>query len=229
MRMMPQVVNLRSAVADGLIGDLRELRAWGKQDQRAGGEDMMVLGTHLFDLMRMFAGNPESVSAQVLEHGRLITRADRRQVKDNVGWVAGDQVSASIRFREGVQGSFTSDGRLRETIGHWGLELVGSRGVARINCDLAPNVFIRSGAGWSATGRVDTWKPLDPSLVGSPPDHQAGPVGDWLDAVRKGTEPECGARNAAWAVEMVMAVYASSLSGARVRVPLPERWHPLEG
>ncbi|MGE3310031.1 MAG: Gfo/Idh/MocA family protein [Limisphaerales bacterium] len=229
MRMMPQVVNLRTAVADGLIGDLRELRAWGKQDQRAGGEDMMVLGTHLFDLMRMFAGNPESVSARVLDHGRLITRADRRQVKDNVGWLAGDQVSAAIQFGDGVQGTFTSDGRLRETVGHWGLELVGSRGAARINCDLAPNVFVRSSTGWSSAGRADTWRPLDPSLAKSPPDHQLAPVADWLAAVRNDTEPECSALNAAWAVEMVMAVYTSSLTGSRVTIPLPDRTHPLGG
>src|SRR6185503_9169010 len=48
MRMMPIMVRLRQAVREGLIGDLVQMRAHGKQDPRAGGEDMMVLGSHLF-------------------------------------------------------------------------------------------------------------------------------------------------------------------------------------
>ena len=54
MRMMPVVLQLKAALGEGLIGELAELRAYGKQDTRAGGEDMMVLGSHLFDLMRLF-------------------------------------------------------------------------------------------------------------------------------------------------------------------------------
>ena len=227
MRMTPQVVALRRAVADGLLGELRCMEAWGKQDTRAGGEDMMVLGSHLFDLMRMFAGDPESVSAEVFEKGRRMTVADRRMVKDNVGWLAGDRVSARYQFAGGVEASFTSDARLRETVGHWGIRFVGSKGVARLNCDIAPNVFVLSTTGWSATGRVDTWKPLDPALVGVAPEHNLGPVGDWLKAIETGRDPECSGRNAAWAVEMVMGVYASALSGSRTKFPLVNREHPL--
>lgn len=227
MRMMPQVVRLRRAVNEGLLGELRELNAWGKQDARAGGEDMMVLGTHLFDLMRLFAGDPQSVSADVLDQGRALTAALRRQTKDNVGWVAGDQVSATFLFGNGLRATFTSDGRLRDTVGHWGIRLVGSRGVARINCDIAPNVFVQSTTGWSKDGRLDTWKPLDASLVGVAPEHNLGPVGDWLESIQRDREPECSGRNAAWSVEMAMGVYASALGGARVRFPLANRLHPL--
>ena len=227
MRMMPQIVQLHRAVNAGLIGELREMRAWGKQDHRAGGEDMMVLGSHLFDLMRLFAGDPASVSAQVLDKGQHITRASRRQVKDNVGWLAGDQVAAEFEFRSGIRGSFTSDARLRETVGHWGVLLTGSRGAARINCDLTPNVFVQATTGWSKDGRVDTWKPLDPALLANSPEHNLGPVSDWLEAIRAGREPECSGRNAAWAVEMVMGVYASALGDFRVRLPLTNRAHPL--
>lgn len=227
MRMMPQVVRLRRAVADGFIGEVRELQAWGKQDNRAGGEDMMVLGTHLFDLMRLFVGDPESVSAQVMEKGKNITHANRRVVKDNVGWLAGDQVSAEFQFRNGILGRFTSDATLRETVGHWGVRLTGSRGVARINCDLAPNVFVQATTGWSASGRVDTWKPLDATPMAPPPEHNLGPVGDWLNAIQEGREPECSGRNAAWAVEMVMGVYTAALAGKRTSFPLTQREHPL--
>ncbi len=32
-----------------MLGDLLEIRSHGKQDHRAGGEDLVVLGVHLFD------------------------------------------------------------------------------------------------------------------------------------------------------------------------------------
>lgn len=223
MRMTPVVVRLRQAVRDGLLGDLRELRAHGKQDARAGGEDMMVLGTHLFDLLRMFAGDPLWVSARVLQDGRDITPADRRLVRDNVGWVAGDQVSACLAFPGGVNATFASDARLRETAGHWGLELHGSRGVARIHCDLEPKVFLRS-----RTGSADAWQPLDEAAVENPPPHNAAPVDDWLAAIAEDRGPECSGRNAAWAVEMVMGIYRAALTGTRAAFPLTERGHPLD-
>ena len=227
MRMMPSVVRLKQAVADGLIGELREIRSFGKQDTRAGGEDMMVLGSHLFDLMRLFAGNPLWCSARVLWRGRDIARTDGRLVKDNVGLVAGDEVSAHFAFGGGVNASFTSTAALRETVGHWGMELHGSRGVARINCDIAPNVFLRRPTGWSANGKTDEWQPLDPALMKSPPPHNLGPVGDWLAAIAANREPECSGRNGAWAVEMVLGIYRSSLDGRRAMFPLMDRTHPL--
>lgn len=238
MRMAPATRALREALAAGAIGDLRAMRAHGKQDARAGGEDLMVLGTHLFDLMRSVAGDPRWCSAVVQQQGRAVGPADRRQVKDEVGWVAGDQVDARFGFDHGVIGTFTSDGRLRETSGHWGIEFVGSRGTARLLCDLVPRAFVRSGSAGSPEGRGEDWKPLGPeSPAGTAPavpgtgaiDHNAAPVTDWLAAIRSGREPECGGRNGAWAVEMAMAVHASSLARARVDLPLARRTHPLGG
>ncbi len=227
MRMMPGVVRLKQAVADGLIGELKEIRAFGKQDARAGGEDAMVLGSHLFDLMRLFANNPLWCSARVLWHGRDITRTDGRLVKDNVGLVAGDEVFAHFTFGGGVNASFTSTATLRETVGHWGMELHGSRGAARINCDIAPNVFLLRSTGWTTGGRTDEWVPLDPALMKSPPPHNAGPVGDWLAAISENREPLCSGRNGAWAVEMALGIYRSALDGRRAVFPLADRAHPL--
>lgn len=228
MRMMPVVRRLRDALKEGLIGELREMRAYGKQDARAGGEDMMVLGSHLFDLMRLFAGDPEWVTARVLQGRRDIAREDRRLTKDNVGWVAGDRVFAQFGFGSGVNATFTSDAALRDSVGHWGIELHGSRGVARLNGDLAPHVFVRTAGAWTAAGRTDNWRPLDAVLTQSAPEHNLGPVVDWLDAVAKGREPECSGRNGSWAVEMVCGVYRAALAGSRVQFPLVERGHPLD-
>lgn len=227
MRLMPVMVRLKQALTEGWLGDLVELRAYGKQDPRAGGEDMMVLGSHLFDLMRLFAGDPLWCSARVLVQGRDLTKADARRVKDDVGPVGGDQVFAQFAFPRGVQATFTSAGALRETVGHWGIELLGAKGAARINCDISPNVFVRRSAGWKPEGKTDRWEPLEAAAVKAPPPHNAGPVGDWLEAIAQNRPPECSGRNGAWAVEMVMAVYQAALQGRRVSFPLRERKHPL--
>lgn len=228
MRMAPVTLRLRQALRDGLIGEVRELRAFGKQDTRAGGEDMMVLGTHLFDLMRAFVGDPESCTARVLQQGRPIQTGDRRLVKDNVGWVAGDQVFAQFSFAKGVNATFTSDSALRETQAHWGIELLGSRGAVRFNGDIAPSVHVRSASPWSTTGRVEEWKAFEPELTRQIFEHNAGPVSDWLAAIDQNREPECSGANGAASVEMVMAVYHASLRNTRVNFPLTDRAHPLE-
>ena len=135
-RQARHVWGLRDAITrDGLIGDLLEMCAYGKQDQRAGGEDLMVLGSHLMDLLSMFAGTPLWCSARVLAGGRDITRADARQVKDNVGPVAGDEVFAQFAFPGGVNATSTSAARLRETVGSWSATQFWNRKSATLAID----------------------------------------------------------------------------------------------
>jgi len=229
MRMEPAVTSLKKSIASGAMGDLLEIRAWGKQDNaRAGGEDMIVLGSHLFDLMRLFAGDALWCRAGVTLAGRDITRADARMPKDNVGPVAGDEVNAQFGFARGVIGSFTSRARLRETAGPWGLELVGTKGAARVSTNIPTQVFIRPLNAWTAEGSTITWKrPEGPAPAGSFLQANARLVDDLIAAADSGREPECSGRNAMKAVEMVMAIYRSSLTGTKVAMPLAERGHPL--
>lgn len=234
MRMAPNVVHLKQRVDAGLIGELLELRAWGKQDARAGGEDMIVLGSHLFDLMRLFAGDPQWCTARVTQAGRDITPADARVMKDNVGAIAGDEISAQFGFGKGVVASFTSRARLRDATGHWGLELTGTKGTARILGNLPPQVFLLKTTGWKPDGKTDEWRrlPDDPTL-NVPASAQGFPAAnarlldDLLNAVAKNRAPECSGHNAMKAIEMVMAVYQSALGAKRVPMPLVSRKHPL--
>ena len=228
LRLAPQMTRFRQALREGLIGDVLEMRAYGKQDARAGGEDLMVLGSHLMDLMRASAGDPVSCSARVLQQGRPITKEDARLVKDDVGLVAGDEVFATYVFPNGINASFSSSARLKETVGEWGIEVLGSKGAARINCDVPALVFVRRSGKWTPAGRNDEWTPLDAKDLRTVSETRMNPVTDWLDAIAKNREPECSGRNGAWAIEMVMAVYYSSLAGgAPVVFPLKVRTHPL--
>ena len=54
-RYSPALAHAQKAIAEGVLGDILELRGRGKEDRRGGGEDLMVLGTHVMDLMRLFA------------------------------------------------------------------------------------------------------------------------------------------------------------------------------
>ena len=230
MRLAPSVLALKRAIDEGLIGELLRLDAWGKQDARAGGEDMLVLGSHLFDLMRLFAGDARWCTARILHQGRDITAADARTVTEQIGPVAGDEIEAQFAFDRGVSAAFHSRGRLREAVGHWGIEFTGSKGCARLLADIAPRVFVMKPVPWSDAGRTEHWQPF--KLAGLPDagDTRAANrrvVDDWLGAIRTNRDPACSGRAAMKSLEMIMAVYHAALRGARVPLPLTDRRHPL--
>ena len=231
MHLAPIVQALKQKLAGGLIGDLLQLRAHGKQDNRAGGEDMVVLGTHLFDLMRLFAGDPLWCSAQILHRGREAKKEDARAAGEKIGPVLGDEIEAQFAFAKGVHGTFTSRARNRETAGHWGIEFVGSKGAIRLLADIVPRVFVRSPMSWSDSGAKAEWLPLDWE---KPADFKPGVDGanarmldDLLSSVGTNRKPACSAHDATKAIEMVMAVYHAGLSRERVTLPLKARQHPL--
>ena len=235
MRLSPSVVHLRQAISGGSIGELVQIRSWGKQDSRAGGEDMMVLGTHVFDLIRLFAGDALWCRAEVWSKGHAITRDDAREVREKIGLVAGDEIEAQFGFPQGVTANFTSRGRLRDTLGHWGLELLGSKGAVRVLMDIDPVVLRRTRSEEKNSRFSEEWLPLkdDPALKLNSEQQGFIPanrrvVDDWIDAIEQDREPQCSGRNAMKAIEMAMAVYESALQQRRVTLPLNDRQHPLK-
>ncbi|MGI8604193.1 MAG: Gfo/Idh/MocA family protein [Verrucomicrobiales bacterium] len=236
MRLAPSVIQLKKAIDDGMIGDFLEMRAWGKQDDRAGGEDMLVLGTHLFDLMRFFAGTASWCTARVLHQGRDITKQDARPVKERIGPVAGDEISAQFGFEHGIHGTFTSRKRLRSLVGHWGIEFTGSKTKARLLADVYPAVYLLKAGSWTPTGRTDQWHRWenDPGATVSAEERGFAVanrrlVDDWIDGIAKNREPACSGTNAMKSIEMVMAVYHAALQNKRISLPLNDRQHPLGG
>lgn len=235
LRLAPGIVHLKRRMDEGLIGDLLQIRSWGKQDARAGGEDMMVLGTHLFDLMRLYAGDPVWCTAQIRHEGREFTKADARLVKEQIGPVGGTEIEAQFAFASGAFGTFTSRGKLRETLANWGMELIGTKGTVSLLMGVFPHVFLHEPAKWNAGGATARRAPLkdDPSLNLTAEQRGQGQsnrrvVDDWLEAIRTGREPVCSGENAMRALEMVMAVYHAGLAGNRASFPLPSRSHPLK-
>ena len=87
MRLAPNILALKTSIEQGLLGELLEIRSHGKQDHRGGGEDLVVLGVHLFDLMRFFAGDPLWCAARILQAGHEITLQDAHPATEDIGGV----------------------------------------------------------------------------------------------------------------------------------------------
>ena len=234
MRLAPTIRYLKTALDSGQIGELLEVRGHGKQDARAGGEDMIVLGTHLFDMMRLFAGDVRWCSARILQDGVEVTRAQVRKPTEGIGPIVGNDIVAQFEFTRGVLGSFTSRARNRDIAGHWGLHLIGTKGVVRVMADAVPTIWALKSGEPSENGRSDQWPRLegDPTLTWGKDEKAFGNANrrlldDWLAAIENNREPACSGYNATKAVEMCMGVFEAGLSRGRVNFPLKNRKHPL--
>ncbi|MBC7789413.1 MAG: Gfo/Idh/MocA family oxidoreductase, partial [Anaerolineae bacterium] len=108
MRMSPYMLRAKAMVEAGEIGEIQEVRTRGKEDRRAGGEDLMVLGSHLFDMMRFFLGDPQWVASHVTTNGEEMSERDVKHGTEPIGPVAGNQIAAMFAFGNGVHGYFAS-------------------------------------------------------------------------------------------------------------------------
>jgi len=227
----PVTLQVQRLLQEGGIGELMEIRARGKEDARAGGEDLIVLGTHCFDLMRFFAGDPEWVFAHVTEQGREVRRGMERKPTEPVGPVAGDEVVAIFRFARGIDGHFGSRRSDVRSGSRFGVTLCGSKGLIFIPLSAVPNAaatILRS-TSW-ALDKLGGWERLEPPPEDRSQDREAANrmmAADLIEAIETGREPVCSARDGRWAVEMVMGVYQSQLTGGRVPLPLRDRRHPF--
>ena len=214
---------VRTMLRNGELGTLMEMRARGKEDRRAGGEDMMVLGTHTFDLLRYYAGDPEWVFASISDEARPVTHEMRRTPSEPIGTVAGDDIAAMFRFHGGVMGYFGSkrsdvaDGR------RFGVTLYGSKGVVFVPLSDVPSAppYVLRRTSWVDGKWERVEYPAGTSLTRVATN--ALMAADLMEAIEGGREPICSARDGRWAVEMVAGIYQSHFSGARVSFPLAKR------
>ena len=78
-----QVHQVRDLLREKRIGKLLSMHAYGKQDHRGGGEDMLVLGTSL-NMMRFFGGDPLWMTARVTVGNREIAPEDVREAQSQL-------------------------------------------------------------------------------------------------------------------------------------------------
>ncbi|HEX2517074.1 MAG TPA: Gfo/Idh/MocA family oxidoreductase [Chloroflexota bacterium] len=235
----------RRLLAEGRIGRLRALKAYGKQDRRGGGQDLMVLGTHMLDLMRFFCGDARWCHARVVDGGAEATPDAVREGEEAVGPVAGDDIWAGYGFDGGVSGSYESARAADGGSGsdYFRLELCGTGGTISIwSSATAPLYYCPRS--FALPNHPEEWEALPTDAVqgeliaagglSAPPTgagamHAANQllVVDLLAALEAGREPLSSGHDARAALEMIMAVYWSHLRAQRVPLPLAERAHPL--
>jgi predicted dehydrogenase len=238
-RFDPWVQRLRALVLDGRIGPLRSLTARGKGDRRGGAEDLMVLGTHVLDLARLFAGDVAWAWGRVTHDGRDFGPDQVVDGAEGMGASGGDGVLAHYAFGSGVAGTFES--RRDQGAGGtplFGLTLHGADGTLSYRCDQREPLFHYPRPS-AEPGSGAEWVHLDAGCAALPPDappacrrddlsRNQQQALDLIDAVERGRDPYASGADARAAVEMVAAVMESHRVGARVPFPLANRENPYE-
>jgi len=251
---LPHLI-MKKMVEAGEIGDPTMIYGRGKNDHRGGGEDLITLGTHILDLETFFFGTPEYVFADVTTNGRPITRDDVNEATvEPIGPAAGDEVFACFRFPGGVRGVFESRRGLREgtPASHMGITVVGTKGTLSIRFEdgaTRPHRPLRISrlpgppedesdfrvVPLAEYRTIPGAEPLDDSLCGQTDIPYARlflssnrfAVWELMRAIEEDRQPVSNIYSARLAVEMIQAIYASSLSRSVVTFPLTDRTHPL--
>lgn len=236
-RYHPVLPKVKELLADGLIGRVLEIRLRGKEDRRGGGEDLWVLGTHLFNLAHYFAGAPVACSATVFQDGDLVTADDVKEGAEGIGPLAGNEVHARFEMESGVPVFFDSIQNAGTKEAGFGAQIVGSEGIIDLRIDKDPLAHLLQGSPFSPKNSPGSWVPISSGGVGVPepiPDlghlvgHHVMQAEDLIAAVREDRAPICDVEQAHTTVEMVAAVFESHrLGGQRVEFPLKTRVNPL--
>ena len=237
-RYSPTMQHIQEMIADGKLGDLLELRGRGKEDKRGAGFDLMCLGTHTMDLMRLVAGDALWCLAEVRQNGKQVTKKDVVEGIEGYGPVAGDEINATYRFGGLAMGYFCSH-RARHGIGErWGLQLYGSKGIVTIGQggkEPKTSWFIEDPT-WQPGRSKAHWQQITSAGLGKPElikDVESISRGnrlialDLIRAIETDTQPKGSMYDGRAALEMIMAVYESHRVKGPVSLPLKNREHPL--
>ena len=243
-RAMPPVQEAIRQLRAGKYGKVLRLRARPKDDHRGGGEELLVHGTHWFDLFIAIAGQPRWVSGHVQVGNRDAKVSDRQKGTQSVGPIAGDSISAMFGFDKGVRGFFDSTanialrGKKRPFDHLYGVYVECERAALQFrqpgDCYVypAPIVLPDLKLQWEKIW-VQGWhfdaehKPRNPRKFWT--QHSNNFLAkDLVQAIEKDRDPISGPANALAVTEMVQGVYASHFAdGVRLKIPAKNRKHPL--
>src|SRR5262245_44736780 len=148
-RYSPRLKVVRDLVREGRIGDLIELRGRGKEDKRGGGEDLMVLGTHVMDLMRFLAGDARWCFARVWAGGKPAVAGEVRAGAEGIGPLLGDRVAAEYGFDGGAVGTFGTHRAAHGAGTRFGLVVYGSKGVIALETGGLPATYLLDDPSWN--------------------------------------------------------------------------------
>ena len=234
-RYSPTLQHVKKIIEEGGVGDILELRGRGKEDRRGGGEDLMVLGTHVMDLMRFFAGDAQWCFARVRDGGKPVTKNEVRDGAEGIGLLAGDEIHAMYHFGGTTTGYFSTQRARDGAAQRFGLHIYGSKGIITMTTGALPEVWFVEDPAWQPGHSKAEWKRITSAGVGKPENltdanHSFGNrliALDLIRAIETDTQPKGSAYDGRAALEMLLAVYESHRLNAPVELPLKNRKHPL--
>ena len=235
-RYHPVLPVLKKLLADGLIGEVLELRGRGKEDRRGGGEDLWVLGTHVFDLFHNLAGKPLTCSAEMRQGGQLVTKKDVYDGNEGLGPLAADELHARWRMENGWTAYFDSVRNRGRREAAFGLQIIGNKGVVDLRNDREPLVHFMEKSPWEPAQADRKWIPVTSAGVGKPEPHDVrgtihnhvAAARDLLAAIKEDRSPLCDLEAGRMTAEFACSVFESHrLDGQIVKMPLKTRVNPL--
>jgi predicted dehydrogenase len=234
-RYSPRLQRVRELIADGRLGDILALHGRGKEDNRGGGQDLMVLGTHIMDLMRFVAGDARWCQARVLQSGKPATKAEVVEGGEGMGPVLGDHINATYGFDKGVEGTFGTVKNKTGKESRFGLTIGGSKGLIQLTTGSLPAAYFLDDPSWFPGRTKAPWQEITSAGLGKPETLKDGGLGmgnvwivkDLIEAVEKDRQPLGSMYDGRAALEMILAVYDSHRAKGTVELPLKNRKHPL--
>ena len=227
----------REMIERGDIGQVQIIRGHGKADQRAGGVDLMLLGTHVLDAMRYLAGTDVAwVHGHVTKDGRDVTCADAFDGPEGMPRVAGNGVTGEFAFTNGVRGSYESlflEQNLPKGANYLGCEIIGTKGIL----SLRYRSLRRYARGlWMAGEEFGSWEnvPVPPwdSLDSESyylHCHEFA-IRELIQAIEQDRPVRAcsSGHDGRAALEIIMAIHESHLSGRRIALPMRNRQNPYD-
>ena len=234
-RYSPRIPAVQEILAGNKIGKILEFRGRGKEDQRGGGEDLWVLGSHVMDLIRLFGGNPTWCFGTVLAKGQPVTKADVAEGNEGIGPLAGDAVNAMYGMPNAATAYFGSHRGMSGSRPRFGLQIFGSSGIVEITTGYLPSVKFLADPSWSPGQSGAKWENVTSAGIGKPEplanekDHGGNRAAatELLAAIRENRQPNGSIYDARAAIEMIVAVFDSHRQGKPVALPLANRQNPL--
>jgi len=236
-RYVEPYLTLREEIRRGDLGRLLAIYGRGKEDARGGGEDMIVLGTHVFDRMRFLVGDPQWVFGHVTADGRPVAHEDGHEGTEPVGPVAGDEIVALYGFADELRGHFESRRGLGSPARGMGVTVVGEEATISVYGNECEYTLSRGPHSAGVDGNFETVRlEQEPGVPGAKPLERHDfiargnrrAIWDMIQAIEEDRDPVSAGRDARWALDMILGVYASHLQGGAVPLPLEDRRHPLD-
>ena len=248
-RFAPTFREMKRMIHAGEIGRVLTCAMRGKEDTRGGGEDMLVLGTHVLDAAAWIFGRPEQVYSDIRFEGRPITAADALATTEPLGPCGGDEVFSLYRFPGNVNGVFESRKVVQKGDARFGITVCGTGGMLTIRYTGKRELRICRDFPVPMEDRSEfqvVTPPEDAPIPGAAPldyeklkidtsryhflyfaENNRRAAWNLLQAIAGREKLVAGIDSALDSLEMIVGAYQSAINHAPVTFPLADRRHPL--